>query len=118
RMLDMGFIDDIRTVLSQMPESRQTVLFSATVPGPVANLIKTFTRDPAWIKMKDQEMTVPAIEQVWYEVDRRTKVEVLCRLIDMEDINYAIIFCATKLMADELAEHLNARGYQADKLHG
>lgn len=118
RMLDMGFIDDIRTVLSQMPEQRQTVLFSATVPGPVANLIKTFTHDPAWVKMKDQELTVPAIEQVWYEVDRRTKVEVLCRLIDMEDINYAIIFCATKLMADELAEHLNARGYQADKLHG
>ncbi len=118
RMLDMGFIDDIRTVLSQMPSSRQTALFSATVPGPIASLIKTFTRDPEWIKLKDQEMTVPAIEQVWYEVDRRTKVEVLCRLIDMEDITYAIIFCATKLMADELAEHLNARGYQADKLHG
>lgn len=118
RMLDMGFLEDIQTILSQMPESRQTVLFSATVPKPIANLIKTFTRDPVWVKIEGQELVVPAIEQVWYEVDRRTKVEVLCRLIDMEDIRYAIIFCATKLMVDELVEQLSARGYQADKLHG
>lgn len=118
RMLDMGFLEDIQTILNQMPESRQTVLFSATVPKPIANLIQTFTRNPVWVKIEGQELTVPAIEQVWYEVDRRTKVEVLCRLIDMEDIRYAIIFCATKLMVDELVEHLSARGYQADKLHG
>ncbi len=118
RMLDMGFLDDIRTILGQMPENRQTVLFSATVPRPIADLIKTFTRDPAWVKIESQALTVPAIEQVWYEVHRRTKVEVLCRLIDMEDIRYAIIFCATKLMVDELVELLLARGYQADKLHG
>ncbi len=118
RMLDMGFIDDIRTILGRMPEERQTVLFSATVPKPIADLIKTFTTNPVWIRIKSQELTVPAIEQVWYEVNRRTKAEVLCRLIDMEDIRYAIIFCATKLMVDDLVEQLNARGYLADKLHG
>ena len=63
-------------------------------------------------------MTVPAIEQVYYEVDRRSKLEVLCRLIDLQDIKFAIIFCATKMMVDELTEHLKARGYSADKLHG
>ncbi|MBC2602862.1 DEAD/DEAH box helicase [Puniceicoccus vermicola] len=118
RMLDMGFLDDIKTILSQAPDSRQTVLFSATVPKPIATLIKTFTRNPTWVKIESQSLTVPAIEQVWYEVHGRTKVEVLCRLIDLEDVRYAIIFCATKVMVDGLVEHLLARGYMADKLHG
>ena len=118
RMLDMGFMDDIKSVLSRMPETRQTVLFSATVPPPIAKLIKTFTRDPVWVHIEAQELTAPEIEQIWYEVDRRSKLEVLCRLIDMEDIRYGIIFCATKMMVDDLVEHLSARGYLADKLHG
>jgi len=118
RMLDMGFLDDIKTILSQTPDTRQTVLFSATVPKPITNLIKTFTRNPTWVKIESQSLTVPEIEQVWYEVHGRTKVEVLCRLIDLEDIRYAIIFCATKIMVDGLVEHLLARGYMADKLHG
>ncbi len=118
RMLDMGFLEDIRSVLARMPDDRQTVLFSATLPRPIQELIKTFTRDPVHVKIEGQAMTVPAIEQVWYEVDRRSKLEVLCRLIDMEDIKYGIIFCATKMMVDDLTEHLVARGYPADKLHG
>ena len=68
--------------------------------------------------MEAEALTVPAIEQVYYEVDRRSKLEVLCRLIDLEDVKLAIIFCATKMMVDELTEHLIARGYGADKLHG
>jgi ATP-dependent RNA helicase DeaD len=63
-------------------------------------------------------MVVPAIDQVYYEVDRRNKLEVLCRLIDLQDIKYGIIFCGTKMMCDELADHLKARGYSSDKLHG
>ncbi len=118
RMLDMGFLEDIRRILAEMPEERQTVLFSATVPAPIRELVKTFTRNPEWIKIKTPELTVPEIEQIWYEVHKRTKVEVLCRLIDMEDIRYAIIFCATKMMVDELVEQLLVRGYMADKLHG
>jgi ATP-dependent RNA helicase DeaD len=118
RMLDMGFVDDIKTILRQVPEKRQTVFFSATIPRPIQNLIQTFTRNPVNVRVESEAMTVPAIEQVYYEVDRRSKLEVLCRLIDLEDVKLAIIFCATKMMVDELTEHLIARGYGADKLHG
>jgi ATP-dependent RNA helicase DeaD len=118
RMLDMGFVDDIKTILRQVPETRQTVFFSATIPRPIQNLIQTFTRNPVNVRVEAEAMTVPAIEQVYYEVDRRSKLEVLCRLIDLEDVKLAIIFCATKMMVDELTEHLIARGYGADKLHG
>jgi ATP-dependent RNA helicase DeaD len=118
RMLDMGFVDDIKTILRQVPEKRQTVFFSATIPRPIQQLIQTFTRNPVNVRVEAEAMTVPAIEQVYYEVDRRSKLEVLCRLIDLEDVKLAIIFCATKMMVDELTEHLIARGYGADKLHG
>ena len=118
RMLDMGFVDDIKNVLSKMPPERQTVMFSATLPAPIQQLVKSFTRNPVNIRIQDQALTVPNIEQVYYELDRRAKVEVLCRLIDIEDIKFGLIFCATKMMVDELTEHLTARGYAADKLHG
>ncbi len=118
RMLDMGFLDDIKKVLSQVPEKRQTVLFSATLPRPILELVNTFTNNAVRIRIEAQALTVPAIEQVYYEVDRRSKLEVLCRLIDLHDVKLGIIFCATKRMVDELATHLAARGYLADKLHG
>ena len=118
RMLDMGFLDDIRSVLSQAPTERQTVFFSATMPRPIADLIKTFTRNPVNVTIETQAQTLPDIEQVYYEVDRRWKLDVLCRLIDLQDIKFGIIFCATKMMVDELTEHLIARGYGADKMHG
>jgi ATP-dependent RNA helicase DeaD len=118
RMLDMGFLDDIRTVLKQAPAERQTVFFSATLPRPIQELIKTFTKNPVNITIESQALTMPAIEQVYYEVDRRSKLDVLCRLIDLQDITFGIIFCATKMMVDELTEHLIARGYAADKMHG
>ncbi|MDD5262011.1 MAG: DEAD/DEAH box helicase [Methylacidiphilales bacterium] len=118
RMLDMGFLDDIRKVLSQAPPERQTVFFSATLPRPIQELIKTFTRNPVNVSIQSQALVVPAIEQVYYEIDRRSKLDVLCRLIDLQDIKFGIIFCATKMMVDELTEHLVARGYAADKMHG
>jgi ATP-dependent RNA helicase DeaD len=118
RMLDMGFVDDIKTILEQAPKQRQTVFFSATIPRPIQQLIQSFTCQPVNVRVEAEAMTVPAIQQVYYEVDRRSKLEVLCRLIDLEDVKLAIIFCATKMMVDELTEHLIARGYGADKLHG
>ena len=118
RMLDMGFLDDIRTVLKQAPTERQTVFFSATLPRPIQELIKTFTKNPVNVTIEAQALTMPAIDQVYYEVDRRSKLDVLCRLIDLQDISFGIIFCATKMMVDELTEHLTARGYGADKMHG
>jgi ATP-dependent RNA helicase DeaD len=118
RMLDMGFVDDIRNVLSQAPAERQTVFFSATISRQIQELIKTFTRNPVNVTVESQALTMPDIEQTYYEVDRRAKLDVLCRLIDLQDIKFGIIFCATKMMVDELTEHLTARGYAADKMHG
>ncbi len=118
RMLDMGFRDDMVAILSKAKPDRQTVLFSATLPPGIKQMIAKFTRDPVNIRIEDQKLTVPNIDQVYYEVNRRSKLEVLCRLIDMQDMHYGIIFCATKMMVDELTEHLTARGFLADKLHG
>ena len=118
RMLDMGFVDDIREILKQAPKERQTVFFSATLPRPIQDLIRTFTRNPVNVTIETQALTLPDIEQVYYEVERRSKLDVLCRLIDLHDIKFGIIFCATKMMVDELTEHLTARGYGADKMHG
>jgi ATP-dependent RNA helicase DeaD len=118
RMLDMGFLEDIESILSQAPPDRQTVLFSATIPAPIRKLIERFTRDPQNIRIEAQALTVPAIEQIYYEVERRSKLDVLCRLIDFHDIKFGLVFCATKMMVDDLTEHLTARGYSADKLHG
>ncbi len=118
RMLDMGFREDIEKILSQAPAERQTVLFSATVPPVIRDLIRRFTRDAAQVRIESQALTVPAIEQVYYEVDRRSKLEVLCRLLDLEDVKLGIVFCATKIMVDELTSHLAARGYRAEALHG
>ena len=118
RMLDMGFRDDIDTILSQAPPERQTVFFSATLPPPIRDLIHRYTRDVVNIRMESQALTVPDIEQVYYEVERRSKLEVLCRLIDLEDVKLGIVFCATKVMVDELTSHLVARGYRAEALHG
>jgi ATP-dependent RNA helicase DeaD len=118
RMLDMGFLDDIRTILKQAPAERQTVFFSATMPRPIQELIRSFTKNPVNVTIEAQALTMPAIDQVYYEVDRRSKLDVLCRLIDLHDIKFSLIFCATKMMVDELTEHLVARGYAADKMHG
>jgi ATP-dependent RNA helicase DeaD len=118
RMLDMGFRDDMEAILTGAPPGRQTVFFSATLPPPIQQLIRRYTRTPVNVRIEAHAMTVPAIEQVYYEVDPRSKLEALCRLIDLQDIKYAIIFCGTKMMVDELADHLAARGYSCDKLHG
>ena len=117
-MLDMGFREDIEMVLKTLPPERQTVFFSATMPRPIRTLIERFANDPQSIQMEQQAMTVPTVEQSVYEVDRRFKVELLTRLIDVHDLKLGIIFCNTKAMVDELVEHLVAQGYQADRLHG
>jgi ATP-dependent RNA helicase DeaD len=118
RMLDMGFREDMETILAKAPPTRQTVLFSATIPPVIQRMIERFTREPARVKIESAQLTAPDIEQIYYEVQRRSKLEVLCRVIDLLDLKYGIIFCATKMMVDELTEHLLARGYMADKLHG
>ncbi len=117
-MLDMGFRDDIEFILQRVPSERQTVLFSATIPRPIEELIRRYTRDPRRIQIEAKALTVPTVEQVFFEVDRRWKLEALTRLIELHDVKLAIIFCNTQRMVDELTEHLNAAGYSADAIHG
>jgi ATP-dependent RNA helicase DeaD len=118
RMLDMGFRDDIEKILSAVPESRQLLFFSATMPREIQELIKRYSHQPEWIKIEAHAQNRPQVEQVWFEVDRRSKIEALTRLIDVHDFRYGIIFCSTKVMVDDLDEHLHARGYAVDRLHG
>jgi ATP-dependent RNA helicase DeaD len=117
-MLNMGFRDDIETILKDAPKERQTVFFSATMPKPIRDLIERYARDPQTVKIEQKAMTVPTVEQVYYEVDRRFKIELLMRLIDIHDLKLGIIFCNTKRMVDDLVDHLEAAGYMADRLHG
>jgi ATP-dependent RNA helicase DeaD len=117
-MLNMGFRDDIELILQGTPKERQTVFFSATIPRPIQQLIEKYSRDPQNVRIEQKALTVPTVEQVYYEVDRRFKVDLLTRLIDLHDLKLGIIFCNTRRMVDDLAEHLNALGYSADRLHG
>jgi len=118
RMLDMGFRDDIDRILSASPKERQTLFFSATMPREIQQLINKHSKDPEWIKIESIAQNAPQVDQVYYEVERRSKIEVLTRLIDLNDFRYGIIFCSTKIMVDELDEHLHSRGYATDRLHG
>jgi len=117
-MLDMGFREDIEFILQTLPAERQTVFFSATMPRPIQELINKFAKEPQSVKIEQKAMTVPTVEQVYYEVDRRFKIELLTRIIDIHDLKLGIIFCNTKRMVDDLVDHLNAQGYSADRLHG
>ena len=117
-MLNMGFRDDIELILQSVPKERQTVFFSATIPRPIQQLIEKYSHDPQQVRIEQKAMTVPTVEQVYYEVDRRFKIELLMRLIDIHDLKLGIIFCNTKRMVDDLVDHLEAAGYMADRLHG
>jgi len=118
RMLDMGFRDDIEHILKSVPAERQCLFFSATMPRMIQDLIKRYTRDPVWVRIEAHAQNAPQVEQIYFEVDRRSKIELLTRLIDLHDFRFGIIFCSTKIMVDELDEHLHARGYSTDRLHG
>jgi ATP-dependent RNA helicase DeaD len=117
-MLNMGFREDIETILQDAPAERQTVFFSATIPRPIQQLIEKYSRNPQQVRIEQKALTVPTVDQVYYEVPRERKIELLTRLIDIHDLKLGIIFCNTKRMVDELVEHLNAQGYSADRLHG
>src|SRR5580698_1785794 len=117
-MLNMGFRDDIEHILQATPKERQTVFFSATIPRPIQQLIEKYSRNPQQVRIEQKALTVPTVEQVYYEVDRRYKIDLLTRLIDIHDLKLGIIFCNTKRMVDDLVDHLEAQGYMADRLHG
>lgn len=117
-MLNMGFREDIETILKDIPEERQTVLFSATMPKPIMDIAKIYQKNAQIIRVVKKELTVPSIEQYYYEVKPKNKDEVLCRLIDMYNPKLSLIFCNTKRKVDELVTILQGRGYFAEGLHG
>ena len=117
-MLNMGFLEDMETILSQLPEERQTVMFSATMPMEIQNIARRFQKEPVTVKVVKKELTVPKVTQYYYEVKPKTKVEVMCRLLDMYAPRLSIAFCNTKRQVDELVQELQGRGYFAEGLHG
>ncbi|CAH8715864.1 DEAD/DEAH box helicase [Paenibacillus thiaminolyticus] len=117
-MLDMGFMEDITSILSLVPEERQTMLFSATMPPNIQKLANQFLRDPEHVSVMPKQVSAPLIEQAYIEVPERVKFDALSRLLDMESPELAIVFGRTKRRVDELSEALQKRGYSADGLHG
>ncbi|MCL6634170.1 MAG: DEAD/DEAH box helicase [Peptococcaceae bacterium] len=117
-MLDMGFIDDIEAILLNTPPQRQTLLFSATMPEEIRRLARKYLRNPEYVTVSKNSLTVPQIEQVYYETREANKLESLCRILDSVSVSLAIIFCRTKRGVDELVASLQARGYPAAALHG
>ncbi len=118
QMLEMGFREDMEEILSQAPEGRQTILFSATMPKPILKISKSFQKNPEFVTISPGQLTVPSIEQKYLEVREKDKMEVLCRLIDINSSDLSMIFCNTKKRVDEISGMLRSRGYFAEGLHG
>ncbi|MBK7159550.1 MAG: DEAD/DEAH box helicase [Ignavibacteria bacterium] len=117
-MLDMGFRDDIEKILKTSPKERQTVMFSATMPRQIMDLSKKYLKNAEHIKVVHKELTVPNVNQYFFELKPNMKLDVLTRLIDIHDPKLSLVFCNTKRVVDELVSHLQARGYFAEGLHG
>lgn len=117
-MLNMGFREDIETILADTSVEHQTALFSATMPQPILDITRQYKKDAVMIKVKAKELTVPLVKQYYYEVMGKNKADVVCRLLDYYHPKRSMIFCNTKKMVDELTEGLTGRGYFAEALHG
>lgn len=117
-MLNMGFREDIETILSFAPEERQTVLFSATMSKEILSITKRFQKNPELIKVTRNEVTNTNIEQQYFLVKREAKMEVMSRLIDVNDLKLMLVFCNTKSKVDEVVVELQERGYAAEGIHG
>ena len=117
-MLNMGFIEDIQTIMSSVPDTRQTLLFSATMPDAIRRIAEKFMKTPEIVKIKSKEMTVENIEQFYVKSVEREKFDFLSRLLNVQQPELAIVFGRTKRRVDELAKALNIRGYLAEGIHG
>ena len=117
-MLNMGFIEDIQTIMASVPDTRQTLLFSATMPDAIRRIAEKFMKTPEVVKIKSKEMTVENIEQFYVKSVEREKFDFLSRLLNVQQPELAIVFGRTKRRVDELAKALNIRGYLAEGIHG
>ncbi len=117
-MLDLGFLEDVERILRMCPSGRQTALFSATIPAPIAKLAETYMYDPMTIKITPQKLTVDAIAQAYVEVPAREKTDRLVEILKAEEPEQAIIFCRTKIGTSRLDKTLRDRNLPAKALHG
>jgi ATP-dependent RNA helicase DeaD len=118
RMLDMGFMPDVERILRRTPRSRQTALFSATMPTVVRILARRHMKDPAWIQVKPEERTVAEVDQLYYEVAERDKSAGLKLILEEQKPERALVFCRTQMAVDRVTRFLRARGFQVEAIHG
>jgi ATP-dependent RNA helicase DeaD len=117
-MLNMGFLDDVREIMEYTPDDKRTMLFSATMPTAIMQLAKKYMREYDVIKVTKGQLTVSQTDQIYFEVSAADRFEALCRIIDMEESFYGLVFCRTKIDVDTVSNRLMGRGYDADGLHG
>ena len=117
-MLNMGFVEDIETLLAALPAERQTALFSATIPPRIQTLARKYLRNPERVSLEAGQAVAPRVRQVYYEVPYHGKPEALARILDLENPDSAIVFVRTRRDADVVAEHLNGLGHIAQAIHG
>jgi ATP-dependent RNA helicase DeaD len=117
-MLDMGFIDDIETILESCAETRRMLLFSATMSARIMKIAEKHMGEFKTVKIASSENAKPLTEQIVMEVEDRHRFEALCRVIDLEEDFYGIVFCRTRVDVDFVSQKLNSRGYSSEALHG
>ncbi|WP_405294065.1 DEAD/DEAH box helicase [Methanobrevibacter sp.] len=117
-MLEMGFREDIETILANTPHQRQTLLFSATLPKEIKQIAKNYQNNPKFIKIANKRKNIPKITQYAFRCDIKYKFNSLTRLIEAYDVNLALIFCNTKKSVDFVFKHLKKEDFKVDSLHG
>jgi ATP-dependent RNA helicase DeaD len=117
-MLNMGFIDEVKLILESAGENRRMLLFSATMPDPIRKVAETYMGEYELVRIEKSTQTVSLTDQIYFEVHEQDKFEALCRIIDMEEVFYGLVFCRTKIGVDELVRKLSERSYAAEGLHG
>ncbi|HBH62331.1 MAG TPA: RNA helicase [Nitrospiraceae bacterium] len=117
-MLNMGFIDEVKEILEKTNAEKRTMLFSATMPREIMRIAEKYMGEYDLFEVQKGQLTVSLTDQIYFEVSHADKFEALCRIIDMEEEFYGLIFCRTKADVDAVANHLMERGYDADGLHG
>lgn len=117
-MLDMGFLDDVKEIIEHCPQDRRTMLFSATMPKEVMDIARKYMKDYKIFRITQGDLTVKQTDQIYFEVRKRDKFEALCRIIDVNEDFYGLIFCRTKIDVEEVSNMLIERSYEARGLHG
>lgn len=117
-MLDMGFIEDIESILKGVNEDRQTLLFSATMPKEIIGIAKKYMKNPVNISVMPKEVTVSTVKQYYLSVTESNKLDIFTKVLDANDIQSGLVFCRTKKSVDELVESLQALGFSVEGIHG